>query len=88
MVMLMAMFTREEVEALLQSARQEPEGGSGYHAAVIRQHLEKFDTLKRQSSKDKHWAQVDRQAYLLQKCVANSVSNQTVRTRPASHDMA
>ncbi len=67
----MAMFTREEVDTLLQEARREPEGSIGYHAALVRRHLDSFDTLKRQSSKAKHWAQVEQEAYRLRKGLAN-----------------
>jgi hypothetical protein len=64
------MFTRQEINALIQEARREPEGGIGYSAGVICQHLAKFDTSKRQSSKDKHWTQVVQEAYRLKKRLA------------------
>ena len=67
----MPMFTQAEIDALLQEARQEPEGGIGYHAALVRSHLEKFNAAKRQTLKAKHWEKVEIETYRLKKCLGN-----------------
>jgi hypothetical protein len=72
----MTAFTRQQVETVITAATQQRDDYVTFHLALLRQHVEKFESRKSRPSRNKYWKLVEQEAERLRRRIAilNAVS--------------